>query len=904
MNQQKLNLDEENSNESDLISGLGKFSLRPPSSSFGLTPMMIQYIKIKEKHENDILFYRMGDFYEMFFEDALKVSSILEITLTQRGEWQGKKIPMCGVPYHSAEGYIAKLIDLGHKVAICEQKDSGLKAKTDKGPMHREVVRVVTPGTVVDENLVVSGQNNFLASWTKLNDQEAISWIDLTTGEFFVESFNLEFSKNTENILERINPKEIIIPERLRDHSLELGKICISFQADVLFDPKICHERIKDFYKLKSIESFGNFENVSLSASGALIGYINLTQIGQKPLLHNLKKWNKKQSLEIDTATRRSLELMKTQNGETKGSLFNSINKTLTSGGRRLLAQRLNAPLISTNKIQKRLNTIQFMIENSELIDKLREILRTVSDMPRALARLQLSRGGPRDLASIMEGMFSIFRIKDILDSYKDKKLSKEIKELCFDLNLKRQLATTLKKALSDDLPIMTRDGNFIRNGFSQELDQIRSYRDQSKNHIVSLQKEYIEITGIQSLKIKHNNVLGYHIEIRTIHEKKIKEINQFIHRQTTAQASRYTTIELSELQKQLISSNEKFLVLENQIFEELKFKCLERYADLTKSSMAISKLDVSLSNAVLALQWNYCCPIITNNKEIEIIKGRHPVVEQSVFERFDSKFISNDSSLNKHKFLWLITGPNMAGKSTFLRQNALICILAQMGSFVPAEMAKIGIADRIFSRVGSGDDLSKGESTFMVEMVETATILNQATDKSIVILDEIGRGTSTWDGFSLAWAIVENLHNIVKSRTFFATHFHELTDLESKLSNMSLYNVEIEEINDEIIFLHKVKKGIAKKSYGVQVAKLAGIPKEVLSRANEILLGIEKKNNPINNVDERLIRHEKNKQPIEKHSLIIEEIKKIEPDKTSPIKALEILYMLKSMMVKNNKAK
>ena len=428
MNQQMLNLNENALNETELDSAKSKYALRPPSSSFGLTPMMVQYIQIKEKHESNILFYRMGDFYEMFFEDAIESSSLLEITLTQRGEWQGKKIPMCGVPHHSAESYICKLIQLGHKVAICEQKDSGLKNKTDKGPMHREVARVVTPGTVVDENLISSGQNNFMASWTKLDSQQAISWIDLTTGEFFVESFNMDFANNFENIIERINPKEIIIPERLREDAIDFEKICLSFQADILFDPKICHERIKDFYKLKSIESFGNFEKVSLSAAGALLGYINLTQIGQKPLLHNLKKWNKKQSLQIDTASRRSLELMKTQNGENKGSLFYSINKTLTAGGRRLLAQRLNAPLIKVEKIKKRLGTVQFLINNSELIDKFRNVLRVAPDLTRSLTRLQLSRGGPRDLASIKDGMNIICEIKDLFNSFKVKKLCTEIK--------------------------------------------------------------------------------------------------------------------------------------------------------------------------------------------------------------------------------------------------------------------------------------------------------------------------------------------------------------------------------------------------------------------------------------------------------------------------------------------
>ena len=866
----------------------------PDASSHSLTPMMSQYLKIKEKHLDEILFYRMGDFYEMFFNDAVLASSILDITLTKRGKHEEKDIPMCGIPFHSSENYLSKLIDKGYRVAICEQVITPEEEiKRNRGPMEREVVRILTPGTILEENYFNDSNNNFLCSWNEVAGEQAVSWIDLSTGVFFVEKLDNNISIAFETTLERLSPRELILPEKMKEKKPINFKGCVSVQADSMFQTDICEDRLKRFYKIKSLESFGSFNRASISVSGAILGYINLTQKGKLPLLKRISEWKTSEVMEIDTSSRNSLELIKTQTGEKSGSFFNSINKTVTGGGARLLLERLNGPSLNKSLINQRLDTVSNFIEAKTLRNNIRDLLRGIPDIERSLTRLQFSRGGPRDILSLKIGCNKARIILSLICNHRFKKSSVEINRIQKNLNIETKFVKKLEQALSENPPYLARDGNFIKEGFSDNLDKIKLIRDKSRDHILLLQKKYIEDTKIQSLKIKYNNVLGYHVEIRRIHETTIQDKNYFIHRQTTAQASRYTTTELANLEKELMSAGKRALEIELNIFEELVTECKKYSDELLNVFSAISLLDVSISFSEIADIWDYCRPEITKENIFSVVSGRHPVVEQSLFNNSDIKFVGNDCNLNDQKNLWLITGPNMGGKSTFLRQNALVNILAQMGSYVPAKKAKIGITDRVFSRVGSGDDLSKGQSTFMVEMIETASILNLATNRSFVILDEIGRGTATWDGLSLAWSVIENIHNKINCKTLFATHYHELTKLSKTLKKLSLFSLEAKEFNEEIIFLYNLIPGSANKSYGLQVAKLAGIPSDVVKRANEILKELENEYS----IEKKLPLFEIQKNPKEENENQIKlELKKTNPDDITPLQAIDLIYKLKKM--------
>ena len=866
----------------------------PDASSHSLTPMMSQYLKIKEKHLDEILFYRMGDFYEMFFNDAVLASSILDITLTKRGKHEEKDIPMCGIPFHSSENYLSKLIDKGYRVAICEQVITPEEEiKRNRGLMEREVVRILTPGTILEENYFNDSNNNFLCSWNEVAGEQAVSWIDLSTGVFFVEKLDNNISIAFETTLERLSPRELILPEKMKEKKPINFKGCVSVQADSMFQTDICEDRLKRFYKIKSLESFGSFNRASISVSGAILGYINLTQKGKLPLLKKISEWKTSEVMEIDTSSRNSLELIKTQTGEKSGSFFNSINKTVTGGGARLLLERLNGPSLNKSLINQRLDTVSNFIEAKTLRNNIRDLLRGIPDIERSLTRLQFSRGGPRDILSLKIGCNKARIILSLICNHRFKKSSVEINRIQKNLNIETKFIKKLEQALSENPPYLARDGNFIKEGCSDNLDKIKLIRDKSRDHILLLQKKYIEDTKIQSLKIKYNNVLGYHVEIRRIHETTIQDTNYFIHRQTTAQASRYTTTELANLEKELMSAGKRALEIELNIFEELVNECKKYSDELLNVFSAISLLDVSISFSEIADIWDYCRPEITKENIFSVVSGRHPVVEQSLFNNSDIKFVGNNCNLNDQKNLWLITGPNMGGKSTFLRQNALVNILAQMGSYVPAKKAKIGITDRVFSRVGSGDDLSKGQSTFMVEMIETASILNLATNRSFVILDEIGRGTATWDGLSLAWSVIENIHNKINCKTLFATHYHELTKLSKTLKKLSLFSLEAKEFNEEIIFLYNLMPGSANKSYGLQVAKLAGIPSDVVKRANEILKELENEYS----IEKKLPLFEIQKNPKEENENQIKlELKKTNPDDITPLQAIDLIYKLKKM--------
>ena len=867
----------------------------PNSNSNGLTPMMKQYLEIKEEYFEEILFYRMGDFYEMFFNDAKVASSVLDITLTKRGQWNNNDIPMCGIPFHSSESYLSKLISNGYRVAVCEQiNEIENDVKKNKGPMKRKVVRVITPGTILEESFFDDNPNNFLCSWNEVNGSHSISWVDLSTGIFCVQKIDINQSNALETALERLSPRELIMPLKMKEQKPHYFRGCVTFQADSLFQSDACEERLKKFYKTKSLEAFGEFSRSCISTAGAILGYVNLTQKGKLPLLKKIKQWKNIDVMEIDIFSRKSLELLKTQSGEKNGSFFNAINQTLTSGGARLLLERLNGPSLDKLEINKRLDTVSNFVSENLLRKKVRDVLKLIPDIERSLTRLQFDRGGPRDLISIKTGCEKAYEISKLISDHDFTFPEKELNEISSNLTIDTSFIKELDLAISESPPLFARDGNFIKKGFSNELDEIKLIRDNSKEKILSLQAKYINQTGVQSLKIKFNNVLGYHLEVRKNHETKLLEQEEFIHRQGTAQASRFTTAELVSIESKLTDARSKSLNIELEIYESLVKNCLQRSEKLLSIFQGISSLDVAIGFAELAHKWNYSRPEISNECIFNVVAGRHPVIEQILNKEKDASFISNNCNLSDQK-IWLIRGPNMGGKSTFLRQNAIINIMAQMGSFVPAEKATIGISDRIFSRVGSGDDLSRGQSTFMVEMIETASILNHATEKSFVILDEIGRGTSTWDGLSLAWSIIEKLHNDINCKTLFATHYHELTTLERSLKKLSLKTLEAKEYNDEIIFLYNLVNGSANKSYGLEVAKLAGVPFDVIKRAKDILKNLESDYK----IDDKLplFNEREGKEIVNK---ISEKLNEIVPDSISPIQALEILYELKRLN-KNN---
>ena len=825
-----------------------------------LTPMMQQYHSIKAEYEDCLLFYRMGDFYELFFDDAIKASKALDITLTKRGKAEGGDIPMCGVPFHASDSYLSRLVRLGYRVAICEQVESPAEAKKRgaKSVVKRDVVRVVTPGTLTEDTLLNARENNYLALFCsdkrKTEECLSVAVIDISTGDFFVESCDVD---KISALMATTNPKEIVLPETLlqKEELFEVYqdfKKCLTPLPDARFDKLNAKQRLQTHYDVKTLDGFGDFADLEIAAASTLLDYVELTQKGNMPRIARPKRLWTFQGLSIDASTRRNLELTQTLCGEQKGSLISIIDRTLTPPGARLFSQHLRAPLVDVQKIEQRLDAVSYFVHETELRDTLKNQLRDFPDSERSLSRLSMGRGGPRDLLSVLIGLQKAEDIRSQLSQVfgrsKDGSQSStssampEVPPLIHSLYQNIDILCSLKdrlcRALRDELPLLARDGGFVKKGFLAELDKIVEMRDQGKSLIVHLQDQYRKDSDIPSLKIKHNNILGFYIEITAIHKDKVPYA--FIHRQTMANAMRFTSVELSELEQNLNSAAEKALQLELRIYEDLVADILKHAENIVSNAKAIAALDVILSHATLAIEKNYCRPVVDDSENFVVKNARHPVVEVATHERGEEAFVPNDCELGEAQKAWLLTGPNMAGKSTFLRQNALIVLMAQMGGFVPATEAHIGVVDKLFSRVGASDDLAKGRSTFMVEMVETAAILNQATNRSFVILDEVGRGTSTFDGLSLAWGILEHLHDTIQCRTLFATHYHELTQLESKLSNLACYTMKIKEWQGKAIFLHQVIQGQANKSYGLYVAQMAGLPRSVLKRSQVILNSLE----------------------------------------------------------------
>ena len=872
-----------------------------------MTPMMAQYLKIKSQYPDALLFYRMGDFYELFFDDAIKAAKVLDIALTKRGKHNDTDIPMCGVPHHSSENYLLTLIKSGHKVAVCEQLESPAEAKKRgyKSVVKRDVVRLVTPGTLTEDSLLKARSHNFLAAYSILRGEHSLAWVDISTGFMSVLSLNKVEDFVAE--LFRLNPSEVLIIENT-DYdiidAIEESGATATLRSKSAFDSTSGEERLKALFAVASLEAFGSFGRAQVSALGSIAEYLDATQKGKLPILRPPVIEVKENSMRIDSATRRNLELTRSiHTGSRQGSLLGTIDRTVTAAGGRLLERRISAPSMDIDVINERHDALKFLRDNLDLSEPVMAFLKSIPDLERALSRVSLERAGPRDLANISKGLI---QGKEIARLFKNHDLPAELKLAMEKLLGHDEISSTLEKAIVPEPPLLVRDGGFVTEQFNSELDETRALKRDGTKIIAEMQRDFIELTGIQSLKIKFNNVLGYFIETTAKNAEKLQNstiADNFIHRQTTANQMRFTTLSLSDTETKIINANAKALEIEKQIFYELSALIIQNFEKISAAAEALAVIDITNSLATLARDEEWCRPKIDSSKAFAIQGGRHVVVESSLKNNGNS-FIPNDCELSEGS-IWLVTGPNMAGKSTFLRQNALIAILAQMGCFVPAASAHIGIISQLFSRVGASDDLARGRSTFMVEMVETAAILNQADDRALVILDEVGRGTATYDGLAIAWSTLEYLHEVNKSRSLFATHYHEMTVLSDKLTRVINATVSVKEWNNEVIFLHEVRQGAADRSYGLQVAKLAGLPIEVLERAKVILNELEARDakkgteGKLLAKDLPLFSQSMTQKPVTQinyNSELSNKIRSIYPDEISPNEALQILYDLKEI--------
>ncbi|MEZ5750555.1 MAG: DNA mismatch repair protein MutS [Paracoccaceae bacterium] len=871
--------------------------------------MMAQYLEIKDKHPDALLFYRMGDFYEMFFDDAVAASAALDIALTKRGFHLGKEIPMCGVPVHAAEGYLLSLIRKGFRVAIAEQMEDPAEAKKrgSKSVVMRDVVRLVTPGTLTEDSLLEPRKNNFLASWVDIRGECALAWTDISTGELGVMPCpRVRLGPE----MARLGTRELIVPDdlvaNLREMADEFG-IALAERGWASFDSVNGAKRLCALFGVATLDGFGSFGRAEVSALGALADYLDLTQKGRMPLLRPPVRESAESVMQIDAATRRNLELTQALSGGREGSLLSTIDVTVTALGARLLERRIASPSCQLRTIHERHDAVSLLAEDDLLRGALRGHLKAVPDIDRALSRLALDRGGPRDLAMLRNGLIEAGRLAEELDSA-DRPVV--LARASAALKGHDPLTETLSQMLVADPPLMTRDGGFVAAGVNGDLDEARELRDEGRGVIARMQSEYVAETGIPSLKIKHNNVLGYFIETTSTHAERMLSapLNaRFIHRQTTANQVRFTTTELSELETRILNAGARALEIERRIYEDLRARTLEHAAEIHAAAQALAEIDVTAAFAELARNRNWCRPVVDDSRDFVIESGRHPVVEAAL-SRSGRPFVANDLVLNPPAggaAIWLVTGPNMAGKSTFLRQNALMAILAQAGAFVPAQAAKIGLVEQVFSRVGAADDLARGRSTFMVEMVETAAILNQAGDRAFVILDEIGRGTATYDGLSIAWAVLEHLHGANRCRALFATHYHEMTAVADRLEGIDKATVSVREWEGEIVFLHEVRRGTSDRSYGVQVARLAGLPEAVVDRARQILTLLEKGDEGRKDAATILedlplfALREPERAPVfaPRSSAVEARLREVNPDMLTPREALAILYELKELL-------
>ncbi|NCF79351.1 MAG: DNA mismatch repair protein MutS [Alphaproteobacteria bacterium] len=915
-----------------------------------VTPMMAQFLEIKAAHADALLFYRMGDFYELFFDDAVAAAAALDITLTHRGTHLGQAVPMCGVPYHASEGYLQRLIKAGFRVAICEQTEDPAAAKKRgaKSVVRREVVRLVTAGTLSEETLLDAKTDNFIAAIACLGNvaadaghgktagQWAVAWADMSTGGFFVAKTN---RADLSALLARLAPREIIIPDAVAHafsdasaDSLEVNApITASINASAnppMLSPvgDLASPAAADAMRAR----FGVACHDALTAEGAaegavvtlacahILAYFEATQYATQITLSAPRLEGDAQIMALDAATRSNLELNRTLSGTREGSLLAAIDESVTAAGARLLAARLNAPLTERAVIEARLTAVGVFVADADLAADIRAHLKTTPDMARALNRLAMQRGGPRDVAAIAQGLGAARAVAARLLAASVEtshgaagELATQIETLGRESQKLADMGAHLSAALDDSLPLLARDGGFIRSGFHAGLDEARALRDESRRIIAALQNRYCEETGIKALKIKHNGVLGFHIDVPAAHGDKLMRAPHdgvYIHRQTLASSVRFSSAELAELAGQISRAGETALALELDILADLTAQVLAARDGLDALSAALAIVDVSTALAQKARAENWVAPKLYDDCRFVIEGGRHPAVEAALRAQSAAPFIANpcvlDAAGQEGPRMSLLTGPNMAGKSTFLRQNALIAIIAQMGSFVPAAKADIGIVDRVYSRVGAADDLARGRSTFMGEMVETAAILTGAGPRALVILDEIGRGTASLDGLSLAWAAVEYLHEVIGCRTLFATHYHELTALADRLNGLANASMKVREHEGKLVFLHEVGAGAADRSYGIHVAELAGLPDTVTARARHVLAQLEEnnaagtsaQNGAANNLADALPLFEARPPQPPKSNALHDAVTGIDPDRLSPREALDWLYRLQEI--------
>ena len=875
------------------------------------TPMMQKYLETKEQYPDCILFYRLGDFYEMFFEDAITVSKELELTLTGKSCGQEERAPMCGVPYHAVEGYLTKLVSKGYKVAICEQVED---PKLAKGLVKREVTRIVTPGTLLDAQALDESKNNYIMCIVYIADRYGVSIADVTTGDYFVTE--LPDSSKLKDEISKFAPSEIICNESfymsgmdLEDMKSRLGITIYSLES-WYFDDAICRNKLMEHFKVSSLSGLGLEDyDCGVISAGALLQYLLETQKNDLSHMTHITPYKTGKFMMLDSSTRRNLELCETlREKQKRGSLLWVLDKTKTAMGARALRKYLEQPLIDRNSIENRLDAVAELKEQAICREEIREYLTPVYDLERLITRITYGTANPRDLTAFSGSLEMLPPIRYILEDMH----STLITEIYDNLDTLEDLCNLVKAAIAEEPPIAMKEGNIIRDGFNEEVDKLRKAKSEGKSWLAKLEEEEREKTGIKNLRIKYNKVFGYYLEVTNSYKNMVPDY--YMRKQTLANAERYITPELKELEDTILGAEDKLYALEYELYCTVRDTIAGEVERIQKTAKAIADLDVFTSLALVAERNNYVRPKINETGVIDIKDGRHPVVEQMIP---DGTFICNDTYLNdKKQRISIITGPNMAGKSTYMRQAALIVLMAQIGSFVPASKANIGLVDRIFTRVGASDDLASGQSTFMVEMTEVANILRNATSKSLLILDEIGRGTSTFDGLSIAWAVVEYISDprLLGAKTLFATHYHELTELEGKIDNVNNYCIAVKEKGDDIVFLRKIVKGGADKSYGIQVAKLAGVPDIVINRAKEIVEELSDEDitirvSEIAGKDPEPKKKKKTQKydevDIAQFSLfdtvkdddVLEELKNIDVGNLTPIDALNTIYRLQNKL-------
>lgn len=854
--------------------------------------MMEQYNRIKSRHKDSLLFFRMGDFYEMFFEDAKTASRVLGIALTSRSKGEDA-VPMAGVPYHAADSYVSRLIKQGYKVAICDQIQDPLDAK---GLVEREVTRVITPGTVTEDSLLEEKNNNYLAAISAKGEDVGLSWLDLSTGRFEAEDIDI---KGLASELARLNPSECLLPENLAknmpfplDSIMDETGSMISTRPDWEFSHDTAYRSLTEHFGTASLRGFGCDDlGLSLGAAGAIILYLRETQKASLNHIRQINRFSYNEYLVLDRSTQYSLELTETmRTNEKEGSLLGVLDQTHTSMGGRLLRDWIMTPLKDEGAIRYRQEGVKELFENIVLRREIKNILKEIYDIERIAVKISCGRANPRDLISLKQSLKLLPKLKETIARCK----SDMITTLYRDLDIVEEARVLIGAAIVLEPPINLKEGGIIREGYSNDLDELRNISKNGKGWIANFQAEEIKRTGIQSLKVSFNKVFGYYIEVTNVNKDKIPE--GYIRKQTLKNAERYITSDLKEYETKVLTADERAKGIEYELFQKIRDEVATYTPRLQKTSDVIAKLDVIASLANVAAENGYVMPEVFEGLELTISDGRHPVLDKKLGAE---EFVPNDTELDGGESrIKIITGPNMAGKSTYIRQVALIVILAQMGSFIPAREARIGIVDRIFTRVGAADELSKGQSTFMVEMNEVANILNNATQRSLIILDEVGRGTSTFDGVSIAWAVTEYIYEHIKARTLFATHYHELTELSLLFPGIKNYNIAVKEWGDEIIFLRKIIEGGTDKSYGIHVARLAGIPKEVINRSRMILSnleagGIDEDNKPKFAPDKKVAGKNQPKQLSlfsPPNEAIIESIKRLDISQMTPLDALNKL--------------